>query len=109
MRWLSFERHGKVSFGYLTNDGEGVVDVGARTDFNTLREAIEADALAELPVMRKGDLIEKQQFETLSYRPRRELFHYPLGAVVVLSFLYHVVMFLVSVITERRERVVGHA
>lgn len=49
MRWLSFERDGKVTFGYVTADGEGVVDVGARTDFSTLREAIEADALAGLP------------------------------------------------------------
>ncbi len=49
MRWLSFERDGAITFGYVTADGEGVVDVGARTDFATLRQAIEADALAQLP------------------------------------------------------------
>ena len=49
MRWLSFERDGSTSFGYVTSNGEGVVDVGARTDFGGLREAIEADALATLP------------------------------------------------------------
>jgi len=49
MRWLSFERDGAVSFGYITSDGEGVVDLGARSEFATLREAIEADALAGLP------------------------------------------------------------
>lgn len=49
MRWLSFERDGATTFGYVTADGAGVVDVGARTDYSTLREAIEADALASLP------------------------------------------------------------
>ena len=49
MRWLSFERDGNTSFGYVSTDGEGVVDVGARTDFGGLRDAIEADALSALP------------------------------------------------------------
>ncbi|NKB99770.1 MAG: 5-carboxymethyl-2-hydroxymuconate isomerase [Pseudomonadales bacterium] len=49
MRWLSFERDGAVSFGYVTSDGAGVVDVGARTEYATLREVIAADALATLP------------------------------------------------------------
>ncbi len=49
MRWLSFERDGALTFGYVTSDGEGVVDVGARTNFSTLREVIEADALSRLP------------------------------------------------------------
>lgn len=49
MRWLSFERDGALSFGYVTSDGEGVVDVGARTDYGGLREVIEAGALAALP------------------------------------------------------------
>lgn len=49
MRWLSFERDGALSFGYVTGDGEGVVDVGARTDYGSLREVIEAGTLAALP------------------------------------------------------------
>lgn len=48
MRWLSFSAQGRESFGYVTSDGEGVVDVGARSDFGTLRQAIEADALSTL-------------------------------------------------------------
>ena len=48
MRWLSFERDGELSFGYITNAGDGVVDVGARSSFGSLREAIEADALTSL-------------------------------------------------------------
>ncbi len=48
MRWLSFVRDGQTTFGYVTSDGEGVVDVAARSDHATLREAIAADALAGL-------------------------------------------------------------
>lgn len=49
MRWLSFEHNGGVTFGYVTSDGEGVVDAGARSEHATLRDAIEADALGSLP------------------------------------------------------------
>lgn len=49
MRWLSFERDGNTTFGYVTADGDGVVDVGARSDFAGLRQVIEADALGSLP------------------------------------------------------------
>ena len=40
MRWLSFEAAGQESFGYLTADGTGVVDVGRRTEFPHLKAAI---------------------------------------------------------------------
>jgi 2-keto-4-pentenoate hydratase/2-oxohepta-3-ene-1,7-dioic acid hydratase in catechol pathway len=48
MRWLSFVRDGEVTFGYVTSDGEGVVDAGARSEYSGLRDAIEADALASI-------------------------------------------------------------
>ena len=48
MRWLSFENNNRLTFGYVTNDGEGVVDCGAHSEFMGLRQAIEADALAGL-------------------------------------------------------------
>lgn len=48
MRWLSFLRDGTPTFGYLTSDGAGVVDVGQRGRFADLKSAIAADALAEL-------------------------------------------------------------
>jgi 2-keto-4-pentenoate hydratase/2-oxohepta-3-ene-1,7-dioic acid hydratase in catechol pathway len=40
MRWLSFESAGQASFGYLTSDGEGIVDVGRRTGLADLKTAI---------------------------------------------------------------------
>lgn len=49
MRWLSFKRNSSITFGYVTADGSGVVDVGKRCDYPGLLEAIEADALANLP------------------------------------------------------------
>lgn len=49
MRWLSFLRDGAPTFGYLTSDGEGVVDVGERGRLADLKSAIAADLLAELP------------------------------------------------------------
>ena len=64
MRWLSFyrsapdlgqgSRYTQATFGYVVPAGaagagqEGVVDVGARSEFSTLREAIAADALEQL-------------------------------------------------------------
>jgi 2-keto-4-pentenoate hydratase/2-oxohepta-3-ene-1,7-dioic acid hydratase in catechol pathway len=48
MRWLSFLRDGVSTFGYLTRDGSGVVDVGQRGRFADLKSAIAADALVEL-------------------------------------------------------------
>jgi 2-keto-4-pentenoate hydratase/2-oxohepta-3-ene-1,7-dioic acid hydratase in catechol pathway len=46
MRWLSFLRDGKPTFGYVA--GDGVVDVGAREPFPDLKSAIAADALGDL-------------------------------------------------------------
>jgi 2-keto-4-pentenoate hydratase/2-oxohepta-3-ene-1,7-dioic acid hydratase in catechol pathway len=48
MRWLSFERDGRESFGYVSADGGSVVDVGARGEFLDLKSAIAADALLRL-------------------------------------------------------------
>ena len=61
MRWLSFYRsspdassgptYTQATFGYVVqtqNGAEGVVDVGLRSDYATLREAIAAQALSTL-------------------------------------------------------------
>ncbi len=53
MRWLSFERNGKATFGIVT--GDGVVDVGAMAPgFADLKAAIAADALAGLAAQAAG-------------------------------------------------------
>ena len=44
------------------------------------------------------DAITPQNFETLSYQPKRELFMFPLGAAVILLTGYHILMLIVSLL-----------
>jgi Ca-activated chloride channel family protein len=44
------------------------------------------------------DAITPQNFETLSYQPKTELFMFPLGAAVVLLTSYHILMLVVSLL-----------
>lgn len=48
MRWLSFRYEGRDSFGFVTGDGIGVVDAGARSEHADLKAAIGADVLVSL-------------------------------------------------------------
>ena len=48
MRWLSFYQNQELTFGYVTSDGEGVVDVGNKSEFASLRDVLEAGALGAL-------------------------------------------------------------
>ncbi|MDR6759160.1 Ca-activated chloride channel family protein [Mycoplana sp. BE70] len=48
------------------------------------------------------DQITPANQKTLSWRPRIELFHYPLGAGIVLAFLYHALAWLLSIRTADR-------
>lgn len=46
--------------------------------------------------------------KTLSWRPRIELFHYPLGAALIIVLVYHAIMWLLSARADRRrEREAG--
>ena len=47
MRWLTFIHESRESFGYVTSDGQGIVDVGARGIYADLKAMIAADALSE--------------------------------------------------------------
>ena len=44
------------------------------------------------------DAITPQNFKTLSYQPKRELFMFPLGAAVILLTGYHILMLIVSLL-----------
>ena len=46
------------------------------------------------------DKITPQNFKTLSYQPKRELFMFPLGAAVSLLVAYHLLMLLVGIFTR---------
>jgi len=67
LRWLSFERDGKETFGFVTADGTGVVDAGARSDYADLKAAIAADALESL-AQSSGDTADLALAE-VSYLP----------------------------------------
>jgi 2-keto-4-pentenoate hydratase/2-oxohepta-3-ene-1,7-dioic acid hydratase in catechol pathway len=67
VRWLTFLRDGSPSFGYLTPDGQGVVDVGARGRFADIMWAIAAEALNDL-VSRCGSTADLP-LEGLNYLP----------------------------------------
>ena len=67
MRWLSFYREGRLTCGYVTRDGEGVVDVGERTNFNGIRLALEAGVLDSL-VQECGDSADLR-LEDVDYAP----------------------------------------
>ena len=43
MRWLTFIHESRESFGYVTSDGQGIVDVGARGIYDDLKAMIAAD------------------------------------------------------------------
>ena len=48
MRWLSFYRNQKLTFGYITSDGAGVVDAGDRSVYSDLRQVLESTDLFTL-------------------------------------------------------------
>ena len=43
-------------------------------------------------IYRELDALEPVELETLSYRPRRPLYFWPLGLAVLLAFAYHLLM-----------------
>lgn len=54
------------------------------------------------------DQLTPENQKTLSWRPRIELFHYPLGAALILVLVYHAIMWLLSARADRRrEREAG--
>jgi Ca-activated chloride channel family protein len=55
------------------------------------------------------DKITPANYKTLSWRPKRELFHYPLGAAVLAVLAYHLVMFLLVSLRRLTRRDVARA
>jgi Ca-activated chloride channel family protein len=98
-----------IGFGDPTASGEALFDAaalgaiaeatGGVSFLANDREALEA-------VYRQLDELEPQSFETLSYRPSRPLFHWPLGAALALILAYHAAMAMGQVI---RRTVARHA
>ena len=84
-----------VAVGDPSSAGEGEMDLEtlqtiART---TGGQAFRADDREQLEdIYRQIDALTPEELETTSYRPTRPLFHYPVGAVIVLILGYHLIM-----------------
>ena len=84
-----------VAVGDPTSAGEGEMDLEtlgdmARATGGQLFNAGDREELAA--VYRAIDALTPEEIETTSYRPTRPLFLWPLGAALVLVFLYHTAM-----------------
>jgi len=82
---------------------------GDKVDYNTLNDIAKAtggqvfhgENRVELEKAYSTlDKITPQNFKTLSYQPRRELFMFPLGAAVLLLIGYHLLMLYVNFVTR---------
>ena len=80
--------------------GEVAAATGGRYFFGQGQRELEA-------VYATLDRITPANQKTLSWRPKRELFHYPLGLAVALLLLYQLVMLLGT--AARRARMRAHA
>jgi Ca-activated chloride channel family protein len=88
-----------VGLGDPHATGEDKVDYGALNDIAkaTGGQVFHGENRAELEkAYATLDKITPQNFKTLSYQPRRELFMFPLGAAVLLLIGYHLLMLSVS-------------
>jgi Ca-activated chloride channel family protein len=96
-----------VAVGDPTSVGEGAMDLEALQDMAdaTGGQLFNAGNREELEsVYRAIDDLTPEEIETTSYRPTRPLFFWPLGAAVLLVFVYHALMALRMSLHTARER-----
>ncbi|HGY54833.1 MAG TPA: VWA domain-containing protein [Caldithrix abyssi] len=84
-----------IGFGDPTNSGEDLFDEQMLKDIAGITSgmsfmAANRDALEE--VYRQLDKIEVQNYETLSYRPMRPLYMWPLAGAFIILIFYHIFM-----------------
>ncbi len=94
-----------VAFGDPRSTGEAEMDLEILEAIaqQTGGESFRADDQEQLEqVYRQIDALTPEEIETISYRPMRPLFHWPLGGAVLLVLLYHAVMGLGAGVTALR-------
>ncbi len=84
-----------VAVGDPSSTGEAEMDLEtleaiANITGGTAFRADDREQLEE--IYRRIDALTPIDIETVSYRPTRPLYHWPLGAAVVLTLLYHLIM-----------------
>ncbi|BCS95352.1 membrane protein [Desulfoluna limicola] len=97
-----------VAVGDPEAAGEEKLDVEAlktvaSTTGGEFFQADDRDGLST--IYKRLDDMSTRDLETISYRPRQDLFHWPMGAVLILSFLYHGIAALQVVVLTSRKHV----
>ncbi len=88
-----------IAIGDADASGDDKVDLEALRAISgeTGGQAFRAEDRVGLEaIYRELDVLEQADFETLSYRPKRPLFQWPLGAALLLLVGYHLLMALVA-------------
>ncbi len=94
-----------IGVGDPTSAGEEALDevvlkAVASTAGGSYFHAADRDELEQ--IYRQLDKLAPRKVETISHRPRRELFHWPLGGALLVTFLYHGIAALGSGAVTRR-------
>jgi Ca-activated chloride channel family protein len=84
-----------IAMGDPATVGEEALDIEALQEISELTEGqffmgMNREELED--IYRQLDELEPLEFETLSYRPRRPLYFYPVGIFLVLYIIYHLMM-----------------
>jgi Ca-activated chloride channel family protein len=96
-----------VSVGDPASTGEGEMDIETLEEIARLTggHSFQADDREQLEqIYRRIDELAPIEIETISFRPIRPLFHWPLGAAISLVLLYHLLMAIGQVARFRKER-----
>jgi len=96
-----------ISVGDPANTGEGEMDIETLEEIARLTggQSFQANDREQLQeIYRRIDELAPIEVETISYRPTRPLFHWPLGAAISLVLLYHLLMSIGQVARLRKER-----
>ena len=96
-----------VSVGDPASTGEGEMDIETLEEIARLTggQSFQANDREQLEqIYRRIDELAPIEVESISYRPTRPLFHWPLGAAISLVLLYHLLMAIGQVAQLRKER-----
>ncbi len=94
-----------IGFGDPTISGEDLFDEQSLKDIARITSGVSfiaGDRKALEAVYDQLDKIEVQNYTTLSYRPTRPLFMWPLGTAFLLLVLYHLLMGLRTLLNKRK-------
>jgi Ca-activated chloride channel family protein len=95
-----------IALGDPTTVGEQELDIEALQEISEITEGqyfmgMNREELQDIYL--RLDELEPVEFETLSYRPRRPLFYYPVGIFFVIYLLYHLLMAVRSLIGRKEK------